>query len=330
MSRHCILGAGAVVPALAALLLAAPARAVEADKLLPNDTETVITINVKQILTSPLAKKTPLIDKAREFVKDQGEASQVLTDLGFDPFTDLESIVLAFSGASEPDRGLVILHGKFDQAKFKAKAEETAKDMENVLKIHKVPDGRGGETELYEANIPGVQHTMYVALAGKNSLVASGGKDYVLDAIDKEAGKKKSQLKSQGLQALLARVDGTQSVWLAVLGSTLAKSQLANTDEAKQIIDKLDDATAGLTLSKDLKLEVSVTAKNADDARELGAKIRKGLNTALALAGGLAAQNEKAEPLVDALKAVKPKIKGKVIGVQLDLSGEDIDKAINK
>src|SRR5262249_32019350 len=157
-------------------------------------------------------------------------------------------------------------------AKFKAKAEETAKDMENVLKIHKVPDGRGGETQLYEANLPGLPQVLFIAFAGKNSLVASGGKDYVLDAIDKEAGKKKAELKSKDRQALRAGVDGTQSIGLAVLGSTLAKNpQLAGSDEAKQIIDKVEDATLGITVGKDFRLDVSATAKNADDAKELSA-----------------------------------------------------------
>jgi hypothetical protein len=330
MSRHRFFGAGAIVLALAALLLAVPARAVEADKLLPNDTETVITINVKQMLTSSLIKKTPLVDKAKEALKDQSEAHQVLTDLGFDPFTDLESIVLANSGGSEPDKGLIIVHGTFDAAKIKAKAEEVAKAMENVLKIHKVPDGLGGMTELYEANIPGAPQAMYVALVGKNTLVASGGKDYVLDAIDKEAGKKKTELKSKDLQALLARVESTQSIWLAVLGSTLAKSPLANNDDAKEMIEKLQDASGGLTIDKDLKLQFSVTAKSADDAKELGDKVRKGLNAALGFASLMAANNDQLSPLVDLLKTVKPKINGKTIGIEVEVPGEDIEKAIKK
>src|SRR5438128_1012730 len=47
---------------LAAVCLAwlAPARAAEVDKLLPNDTEILVTINVRQILDSPLVKKYAL------------------------------------------------------------------------------------------------------------------------------------------------------------------------------------------------------------------------------------------------------------------------------
>jgi hypothetical protein len=329
MVRQRILGAPAVALALAALLLAAPARAVEVDKLLPNDTETVLSVNVKQILTSPLVKKLP-VDKAKDLLKDQGEAHKVLTDLGFDPFNDVDSITVAGSGGTEPDKGLIIAHGKFDVAKFKAKAEEVAKENENSLKIHKVPDGKGGQTQLYEVNAPGANQAMFAAILGPTTIVASGGKDYVLDAIDKNAGKKTTQLKSKALQALLGRIDAKQSLYLALLGSTLAKSPLGSNDDAKQVIDKVDDAIASLSIEKDVKLEVSVTAKSANDAKDLDEKIKDGLNTALGFVALAATNNKEIAPLVDLLKNVKPNVKDKVVGVEIEIPGAAIEKAINK
>jgi hypothetical protein len=329
MVRQRILGAPAVALALAALLLAAPARAVEVDKLLPNDTETVLSVNVKQILTSPLVKKLP-VDKAKDLLKDQGEAHKVLTDLGFDPFNDVDTITVAGSGGTEPDKGLIIAHGKFDVAKFKAKAEEVAKENENSLKIHKVPDGKGGQTQLYEVNAPGANQAMFAAILGPTTIVASGGKDYVLDAIDKNAGKKTTQLKSKALQALLGRIDTKQSLYLALLGSTLAKSPLGSNDDAKQVIDKLDDAIASLSIEKDVKLEVAVTAKSANDAKDLDEKIKDGLNTALGFVALAATNNKEIAPLVDLLKNVKPTVKDKVVGVEIEIPGAAIEKAVNK
>jgi hypothetical protein len=329
MSRHHLLGAPAVALALAGLLLAAPARAAEAEKLLPNDTEVVFTIHVKQVLTSDLAKKLPL-DKLKDLVKGNGDANKILTDLGFDPFTDLDSITTAFSSGSEPDKGLAIVHGRFDVAKFKAKAEEVAKDMEGVLKIHKVPDGLGGQTELYEVNAPGSPQASYVALIGKDTLVASAGKDYVQDAIEKAAGKKKSALENKELQALLGRIDAKQSLWVAVLGSTLAKSPFANADEAKQVIDKLKDATAGITIDKDVKLQVSVSAKSADDAKALGEKMKEHLDQATGVALLFGGKNKGLSPLIDLLKSVKPSVKGKVVGLQVEITGDMIEEAIKQ
>jgi hypothetical protein len=330
---HCQrnLGVQAVALALAALLLAAPARAVEVDKLLPNDTETVLSINVKQMLTAPLTQKLP-VNHAKELLKNQaGDAHKILTDLGFDPFTDLDSITVASAGDSEPDKGLIIAHGKFDMAKFKAKAEEVAKDNENTLKIHKVPDGKGGQTQLYEATIPNSPQPLFAALLSSNTIVASAGKDYVLDAIDKEAGKKTTKLKSKELEKLLGRIDAKQCLWVAVLGSTLAKNPfLSNNDDAKQIIEKLDDAIAGITIDKDLKVELAVTAKNANDAKELDEKIKDGLNTALGFAALAATNNKEVAPLVDLLKNVKPTVKEKVVSLEIEIPGSAIEKVIDK
>jgi len=75
MFRHRL--PGAAVLGLAAVLVAAPARAAEIDKLLPADTETVLTINVKQIFSSDLVKKVGL-DKAKEALKSQSDAQKIL------------------------------------------------------------------------------------------------------------------------------------------------------------------------------------------------------------------------------------------------------------
>ena len=331
MFRSRVLAAQALGLAVAALLLAAPARAAEVvDKLLPNDTEIVLSVNLKQILNSPLGKKIPR-DKIEDAIKSQDEVNKNLEDLGFNPLDDLHSLVVAVSGGNEPDKGLVIAHGKFDVKKFEAKAEEVAKDMKDVLKIHKVPDGLGGSTKLYEVTPPGQDNPLWVALPNGTTLLASGGKDYVLDALDKEAGRKQTALKNKDLAALLNRLDTTQSIWLAVLGSTLAKNpQLSGNQDVKEVLDKISDATAAINVDKDLKVQVSVTAKTAADAKDLDEKLKDGLNTALGAVALLAGQKKELAPLVDVLKNVKPDVKGKVVSVELELSGKDIEKAIDK
>jgi hypothetical protein len=333
MVRHRMYGAAAGGLALAALLLAVPARAAVVDKLLPNDTEVVLSISVKQILAAPLTQKLPL-DKAKQALKEQGEAQDVLKELQFDPFTDLDSITVAGPAGNEPDRGLIVVHGKFDVAKFQAKAKQVAKDMPDTLKIHEI---KGSELSLYEVNAPlpgpagNANGPMYVALLGKDTLVASQGKDYVLDAVDKAAGKKKTELKSKDVAALIDRIPADQSLWLALPGAALAKSPLAGSnDDAKQIIDAIQDASASVAITKDVKAQLSVTAKNADNAKMLGKKIKDGLNTGLGLLLTVAANQEGLEPIIETLKKIKPSVKDKVVTVEVELAGSDIEKAINK
>jgi hypothetical protein len=331
MFSHHRLGAVLFGLALAALLLAVPARAAEVDKLLPNDTETLVTINVKQIMDSPLVQKLG-VDKLKKALDDQDEVKKVLTELGFDPFKDLESLTFAISSGSDTDKGLIIAHGKFDVAKFTAKAEEVAKDMKDVVKITKVPGpgAESGKINLYEVNVPNQPQTLFVALVDKNTLLASAGKDYVLDAIDKQGGRKKAELKSKELKTLLGRIDGKQSIWTAVLGSTLEKSPLVSDDTAKELISKLVDAHFGLTVDKDLKGEVGITAKTNEDAKKLDEVINDSLNQAVGILSLLAGNQPEIKPLLNVLKSIRPSIKDKTITIQATLAGDDIEKAIQK
>src|SRR5262249_51251925 len=96
-------------PVLAAAVLAAlatPAGAAEVDPLLPADTEAVMSVSVKQLLDSPLAKKDKGLEHLRELIKSEAEVDQALTDLGFDPLTDLDTITLAGRGPGAEPGGL--------------------------------------------------------------------------------------------------------------------------------------------------------------------------------------------------------------------------------
>jgi hypothetical protein len=325
------LGTAVLGLALAALFLAVPARAAEVDKLLPNDTEVLITINVKQIIDSTLVQKLA-VDKLKKALEDQDEAKKVLTELGFDPFKDLDSITFAISSGSETDKGLIIAHGRFDVTKFTAKAEEVAKEMKDVVKITKVagPGAESGKINLYEVNYPGQSQPVYVTLMDKNTLLVSPGKDYVLDAIDKAAKRKKFELKSKELEKLLGRIDGKQSIWTAVLGSTLEKSPYLNDDTVKDLVSKLTDAHVGLTIDKDLKAEVSITAKNNEDAKKLDEAINDNLNQAVGILSLLAGSQPEIKPFLNVLKSIRPSIKDKTISIQATLAGEDIEKAVEK
>jgi hypothetical protein len=330
MFRHRLVGAA--VLGVAALLAAAPARAAEVDKLLPNDTESVLTVNVKQIFESGLVKKIGL-DKVKQALKDQSEVAKALDDLGFDPFKDLDTIIIADSSGTDVDKGLIIFRGKFDVEKFKKKAEQEAKEHKDNIKITEVADGLGGKTQLYEINSPDVANgqTVFVAFAGKGAIVASPGKDYVLDAIEQEAGKRKAQLKNKELAALLGKVDNKQSVWWTILGSTLEKSPLPATDDTvKDIISKIDNAVFGVTIDKDVKLEVTGNAKSADDAKKLGEYLENGLDTATGFLGLAVGQYKELKPLLKVVKEIKPSVKDKVVSVEATVPGDVITGALDK
>ena len=321
--------------ALTLCLCAAPVRAADVDPYLPNDTEAIVTVNVKQILDSAFVKKYGL-EAIKEALKDDS-AQKLMKDLEFDPLKDVDLIINSAS-ASEKERGLLIVHGRFEVAKFEAKAETVAKDQPKSLKIVKVPDGGGGEYKLYEvAKTPGLEGQKlvlkdkpgYLALLDKRTLVASPQKDLMIEALDKAAGKKKTALKSKELQSLIEKSDAKQSVWIAALHDVLARN-VPGGDEGlvKEKVDKVTALTGGVTIDKEVKLDLVLATNNADDADDLRETINDSVATGIGVLGVLSGKNKALLPLIDILKTIKAGGKEKAVVINGQITGEVMEKAL--
>ena len=315
---------------LLALVVCAPmGRAADLDPYLPEDTESVLNVNFKQILASDLIKKQ-VLEMAQEALRGNDQIQEVLKDLGFDPFKDLDRLVVASPGGAEKDRGLIVLHGKFDVAKFKAKAEEVAKENSEHLKLHKV---LGGKQMLYEVNMPDLDEPIFVAVPSRDTLVFSPGKDYVLDALKKSGKTEKPTLKNKKFQTLLEKLDGKQSVSLAVVktpGITKALEQAPG--DVKAILDTIQALGGGLTISDEVKLEFVVTAENAKDAQELQKSAKAGLGLATAGLAALTQSNPAPgiELIVDFVKSISVKSNGANVVIKGRISSDTIEEAIKK
>jgi hypothetical protein len=296
----------AVVLALAAVL---PVRAGDAEKYLPDGANSVISINVRQFLDSALIKKAAL-DKA---LAGDDEAQKVLKDLGLDPFKDVERVV-SVSGPGD-DQTLLIFEGKFDPAKFEAKADEVARDQKDQLEIHKTSAGKVYEVKNISDLLPALpaqaggvikNKSLFVAVADKSTVVVSPSKAAAGEVLDKAAGKKTTKLKSKELAALLGKMDPKQTVALAVPG---------NSDGA----DKVKSITGGLTVAADVKIDVNVAATDADAAASLTDEIKTQLDKAQGIAAAIA-------PLKEALDAIKVEAKDKNIAITGTIKGDTLER----
>lgn len=313
---------------VALLTLVAPASAAEVDKLLPADTEFVVNINIRQVLGSELLKKFGL-DKAKEALKNEGPVSEVLQSLGFDPFKDLDRLTIASPGGAEQDRGLIIIRGTFDTEKFNARAAEVQKANADALKLHKVADGSGGQHLVYEAMIPDQPVSIFVAIAGKDVILASPGKDYVVDGLKRMTGKAAAGLRNKDMQTLLEKMDEKQSLSIAGLGSALAKSGNLP-DNAKDMLEKLEAIGGGLTVTDEVKLEIVLAAKTPEAAKEIDKTVGDGLNQALGLVALFAGQKKELAPAIDVLKTVRSTAKGKLVTIKGQVTADIIEKALGQ
>src|SRR5262249_6096895 len=314
------------LPALAAVLgvalAAAPARAAEVDKYLPDDTQEVVMVNVKQLLDSGLFKKYGL-EPAQQALKDNGDIADILKDLGFDPFKDLDRVVVGSAGGDDPEKVLVIAHGHFDLDKFKAKGEDAAKTHPHHLKIHKPDKG----PLIYEVKLPQSDTPAFVALADKNTMLVSPGKDYVIDAL-KKIDAPKPTVKNKEIQTLIERMDGKQTVSMAVLGNALTKGGDLNNFIPKETLESIDAVGGGLTVGDDVKLEVVVTAKSADAAKDIREGVNDKLKQAEAALALLATQQKELEPVLEIVKSMKTTAKDKTVSLKGEVSAELIEKII--
>ncbi len=312
--------------AVVAALLTAPARAADLDRYLPPDTEVVVTWNVRQLLGSQLIKKNGL-EQLRDLIKSQEEVESVLKELSLDPLKDIDKIIAALPATGEQDKGLFIVHGRFNLDKFKARADKAAKDNKDVFKIHQVKDGQGGLHTVYEFTIPvqGNKQPFFAGFASRTTLLAAPSKDYLIDGL-KTKDATKVRLKNKAFQDLLTRMDEQQSFSFATVGEALTKSPLAELDPVKDLLPKLSAAAGGITLGDGIKMEFTLSTKQAADAKMLKEKIDEGLTTATVLIGLAVMQQKELAPLLEVVKSIKPTVRDTAVTLKGEVSGETLDK----
>jgi hypothetical protein len=297
-------------------VLAGPSRAADSDKLLPNDANFVVTINIKQMIASPLFKKLDDKFNLKDALKKNAEAKQAIETIGLDPLKDIDQVILSGNG-SKQDEALILVLGKFDKAKLEAAGVKAAQDDKNGLKILK----EGGAT-VYEMTNKKDGQVVYGVIVDNTTIAASPKKDYVLDVLDKKAGKKKGTLKKD-LTDLLGKADLKQSVSVVMV-----VPQGLGGAEAAEVTDKLKNITGGINITDDVKINFDMAAKDENGAKEVAKKLDEGLGQVKAFAGIMAAQNKPLAPVVDILGTFKVEAKGSSVNVKGEVSKDIIDKLI--
>ncbi len=294
--------------ALAALVL--PAHAAEAEKYLPNNSDAVITINVKMLLDSAIGKK--VLEMAKQNLQHDAGAQKILEAIGVDPFKDIDLVLIGSPGGNDPDKALAVIQGKFDPSKIQAVAAKAAENNADNLKIEKV-----GTINLYTITPPGKnQKVSYAALLDEKVLVGSANRESVVEAIDKKAGKVKPELK-KALTELMAKSDSKQAITVAVTEGAI-QGRLAG--QAKSV-------TGGLTVTEDIKLDFNVNAKDEKAANGIADELKEGLNFVKALVDGLKNRNERYAPLAEIVDTLSVKADASTVAIKGEISKSVLEKA---
>jgi hypothetical protein len=310
------------------LAAATPALAVDA-KLLPGDTEVVISVNIKQMLDSQVAKTyRDAIDQAKGFLAgkiQENPAAKYLEKAGFDLFRDLHSITVASNGSKDLDTGTIIITGSFKEEKVLAAAEDIARDAAEVLKISSV-----GSTKVFEITPPG-EKRIYAALVNERTMIATGSLDGLKECISRSKTNSTKGLK-EGFRSLLKTTNENQSFSFVATGTALGRlienAPVPNADAAAGMLLGLDGISAAITLKKDIQFQLGINAKDAETAKQTVAAGNFGLLTVRTLAQNKAKENDQLQPLVEIAKTLRITSDGNNVMLRGEVSTENLERLI--
>jgi len=307
-------------------MTAAPGRAA-IDPYTPADTNIYVAIDLRQTFDSAFFKEN-LQQTLQENLEQFSEVASVLKELGLDPWKDIDRVVLAAPAAKDNDRGLIIARGKFDTAKFKARADKLQKAKDDSVTIHTVPLGGGATHELYELVLPGQDLSLFVTLLDGSVLLASPGKDYVVDALKTARTKKKTELKNKELAALLTQLEAKkQALTVAFPGSALAGLEIPGFEDALKGVEAVG---GGLTISKELSLDLAISTQSEENTKAIRSMLDRGVKVATAGLALIGEDNKELALLYEVVKSIKVIGKGKVVGLSARITAETLQDLFGK
>jgi hypothetical protein len=308
----------------------ASARAAEPDKLLPASSDSVLQVNVRQILDSDISKKYAL--EPLKQLLDGNDAKKILTELGLDPLKDIDQLIMGGSGTSKDDaKVLFIVHGKFNVDKLMNAAEtQTKKDPDSYSKI------KEGNTTIYKALFPNTDQPVYAAILDENTIVAATEKKMITTAVKANDGNEPANIKGE-LATLIKKIDSKSSIFAA----TIVKGKL---DEVKipgggnlpvdltafqDLIPKIETLSFAVQVKSDVNVEITLGMKNenaAGDFQTAFDEFMKQVKPLIQIAG---AAEPRAKPVIDILGTIKSSTKNKDVIIVGKVTGANIAKMVN-
>jgi hypothetical protein len=312
-----------IVGVLAAVLsVPSPLPAVDPNYL-PDDTEAVVVVNLKQLLTAEAVRSQP--DARGELEAVLGRfaglhaVQKYLAEAGLSAFHDAQTVTFAFTVGKEPGRAAIILEGAAVAGKLAAAAKGGA------LKVVKA-----GDHVIYEVT-PRGEKRMFATPVGRSTLIAAPTAEALTDALDRDAGSKKSALKKE-VRAALESVGDGQSVAFVATGPALARfvggAGLPNAETAVAFLKTLDVVAGGVTLDKDIQFQLAVNAESEEAAKKLAESATSATRLLLTLARQTAETDGNYLPVVDVVKGLRFSSEGTGVRFRGGMTLDTVEKLL--
>ena len=293
-------------------------RAVEPDKFLPPDAESLTVINLKQTLEAKIIQKYAL-DVIKSVVEGNSETQNLAKATGLNLGKDLDSVTITTAGGLD-GKVLLVVRGRYDAQKFESSAATYAKANPKDLKIDKE-----GNATIYESINDG--KSTFAVLVDAGTIVASPDRKYLAAALQRAGGPAVAPRKE--LVEALTSITGKESIYTAMVVTDDVKKTLESNDQTKELAKILKSVTATLTLTEDIQLDVAATAATPQTAQQLAL----GLNAYKQAMPGIfkTIGNDQLLPLGEAIqKNLKVAAQMNTVTISLNLKEEVIKKALGQ
>jgi len=314
---------------LGLLLLAPAARAIEPDQL-PANTEAVLSINVRQILASDLAKANKDAVEGLKAMLDTELSNhgvqQYLKDIDFDPFRDLERVTVASSGSKVPR--LIVLEGKFNPEKIVATGMDAGKLNPDNIRPVKI-----GSVDAFEIRGPGDEKPVYAGVIGKDKLIATPTKETFADAVVLLQGSKRTAVRKE-LRALLDLAGGKQSLSLVTTGPALAKmlddAPVPNIEALQGVLQGVSALNVAITVEKNIGFELAVNSTDKEAADQMVKLASIGLAATKLILKKKADEDAKYAPAVEIVNTMRVTSKGNNFVLRGEITAQTLGKVLKE
>jgi hypothetical protein len=313
-----------------ATLAAAPVRAADLSKYLPDDTEIVIGIDIAAVKQSAVVQAhVPTLLKrfGPELVKHAVESNgqtidadalkavtKILGDAdlvrGWLKKGGVQRYVIGTNADLDISSLCLICEGDFGKDYLKDMFAFLAKNKPFGIMVKTVTEGRH---ELYAVTVPGDEDQYFFALADETTVVCCTAKAALAKALDRKPRDKPAVRKE--LIEVARKIDPKAALWMAA---------------APKEADEYVDAHASVIVTDGIKLTASVTAKDADAARTAAGDIRDTFKDFAEDLDDAAKQLPPLGMLRDALKKIEPKAEKNVVTIEAGVTGAEIEKLVKE
>jgi hypothetical protein len=299
-------------------------RAADVDAFLPKETDIVVSLNLRQMVDSPIGKKYAA-DLVKSMLSNNKQIQQTLNSLGLDPLTDFSRVTtgIGLDDLSNP-KAVVVVEGKFDVKKINGLLDDLVKNEPAKFSVEKAT----GKT-LYKIAAPDLPAPMYGAIVDANLMVFSPVKESVRAGFDAASGARKPEIKKEVVE-LLAKADRKASLFVAAYTKGKLDSVPLPGAEMKKLVEQIQSITAELKVEQDVQLELSVATTGNDEAKKMRELVAGGIDLMKIQIKVAVGQQPELQPLVDVVNTMTAIQKDKQVVVAGKLSGEGLEKMLKK